>query len=63
MLITSLEKEQEEILERGIEQGIEQEKIKIAKSMLLKGLNISLISEFTELSEDKILEIKSELVQ
>ena len=38
-----------EALEKGIEQGIEQEKIEIAKSMLKENINIDIISKITGL--------------
>lgn len=38
-----------EALEKGIKQGIEQEKIEIAKSMLKENINIDIISKITGL--------------
>ncbi|MDH4129739.1 MAG: Rpn family recombination-promoting nuclease/putative transposase, partial [Spirochaetota bacterium] len=40
--------------QKGIEKGIETEKLEIARAMLKKGLDIKFISELTELSEDQI---------
>ena len=45
-------------LERGLEQGTEQSKNEIAKNMLKKGLDISLISEVTGLSNEQINKLK-----
>ena len=59
-------------LEQGLEKGLEQgearanekhylKSIETAKKMLLKGLDISDIQEFSELSEQQLLKIKDEL--
>jgi predicted transposase/invertase (TIGR01784 family) len=61
MLITALEKEREKIfkegIEKGVEKGIEKGKIDTAKTMHTKGMSISLISEVTGLSEERLLQI------
>ncbi len=60
--LTSYDKEWETKLwgrEEGREEGIEETKINIAKNMLKKGMEISLISEITDLSEEDIKDIKS----
>ena len=44
----------EEGVESGIEQGIKEEKIEIAKNMLSKGMDIGDISEVTGLSIEEI---------
>jgi len=51
----------DEGIERGINQGISQSKIEIAKNMLSKGLNINTISECTNLSLEEITKIKEEV--
>ena len=77
MLITALEREREQTYQKGkIEGKIEgkvegkvegrlegriEGKIENAKVMLSKGMDISLISEITSLSENQILQLKSEL--
>ena len=43
---------------KGIKKGIQQEKLEIAKQMLLKGLDIELICEMTGLSKVKINALK-----
>ena len=45
-------------LEQGLERGTEQSKNEIAKNMLKKGLDISLISEVTGLSNEQINNLK-----
>ena len=44
-------------LEEGIEKGIEQRNIEIAKNMLKEKIEISLISKYTGLSVDTIKEL------
>ena len=41
----------------GLEKGIEQEKIEIAKKLLIKGIDEKTISELTDLSIEKIIEL------
>lgn len=43
-----------EALEKGIKQGIEQEKIEIAKSMLKENINIDIISKITGLTLEQL---------
>ena len=78
-LIKHIPKEEENImkstmtqlLEKGMEKGIEkgkaegraEERAEVAKTMLLKGLASSEISEFTGLSEAEINKLKSEIDQ
>ena len=45
-------------LEQGLERGTEQSKNEIARNMLKKGLDISLISEVTGLSNEQINNLK-----
>ena len=45
-------------LEQGLEKGTEQSKNEIAKNMLKKDLDISLISEVTGLSNEQINKLK-----
>lgn len=44
--------------EEGFEQDTKQEKIEIAKNMLLKGTDIEFISEVTNMSKEEIEELK-----
>ena len=46
------------ILKEGLERGTEQSKNEIAKNVLKKGLDISLISEVTGLSNEQINKLK-----
>ena len=46
-------------INKGIEQGTQQEKLSIAKKLLDSGMEIEKISRITELSEEKISEIKN----
>ncbi len=45
-------------IEKGIEQGIEKEKLEVIINMLKKNLDVTLIAEITGLSSEQILEIK-----
>jgi len=47
----------EQGIERGIEQGIEKKTLDVIKNCLKNGLNISMISNITGLSESKVEEI------
>ena len=51
----------DEGIRKGLEQGTEQSKNEIAKNMLKKGLDISLISEVTGLSNEQINNLKQNL--
>lgn len=59
MLVTALEKEKKRIYEEGKVEGKIEGKIEAAEEMLSEGMNISLISKITGLSEEEILELKS----
>ena len=69
VLVTALEKERKDIFEKGkIEgktegkmEGKMEGKVEVAKGMLSKGLEVSLISEITALSEAQIEQLKSEI--
>jgi DNA repair protein RadC len=56
----SLKKGKEEGIKEGLKEGIKQEKIEIAKSMLSKGLDITLIQQVTNLSKHAIDELANE---
>lgn len=43
---------------KGIRQGIEQNRLAIAKNMLMKGYDIKSIQEITELAKEMIEELK-----
>jgi predicted transposase/invertase (TIGR01784 family) len=47
--------------EKGLEKGLEKGREEVVKNMLLKGLDINMISEITNLSIDRINEIKNSL--
>ena len=53
-----LEGKQEGLLE-GEQKGRIEEKIETAKAMLAKGMEMTLISEITNLSETQLLELKN----
>ncbi len=57
MLVTALKKERKEIFEKGKTEG----KVEVAKGMLSKGMQISLISEITALPKEQIEQLKSEI--
>ena len=58
ILLAQFHKGEEEGLKKGRQEGIQQEKLEIAKQMLLKGLDIELICEMTGLSKVKINALK-----
>jgi len=64
MLLTSLREERERLINQGIAQGINQGvvqgAIETAKRMLDKKIDISIIAEVTLLSEQEILQLKTE---
>ena len=47
--------------EDGISQGIEQEKLEIAKNMLAKKMDISTVSELTGLDADTLKKLSNEM--
>ena len=51
--------ELEEAKEQGIEQGIEQRNIEIAKNLIKENINIELISKTTGLSIEEVKKIQS----
>jgi len=53
------EKGREEEIKKGIEQGIKQEKLHIAINLLKSNLPIELIAQTTELTLEKIEELKN----
>jgi predicted transposase/invertase (TIGR01784 family) len=59
MLINAIRKEKREIFKQGKIEGKFEEKLEIAKSMLLKGLNVELIVEITQLSKEEIEQLKN----
>jgi len=63
MLITSLQREREELYQKGLSVGIEKEKIENTRKMLLEGLHPTIISRITGLSEEKILGIRTKMIQ
>lgn len=46
-------------IEKGIEKGRKEEKIEMAKALLLKGVDIEIISETTGLSKEEIRKLYS----
>ena len=69
MLVTALERERERFFQNGLREGeqkgrIEGEqkgRIETAKAMIAKGMEITLISEITNLPEAQLLQLKEEL--
>ncbi len=73
MLVTALEKERERFFQNGLREGKQEglregkqegrieEKIETAKAMLAKGIEMTLISEITNLPEAQLLQLKEEL--
>ena len=71
MLVTALERERQRFFQNGLREGKQEgllegeqkgrieEKIETAKAMLAKGMEITLISEITNLSETQLLELKN----
>ena len=63
MLVTALERERKQIFQNGLREGEQkgriEEKIETAKAMLAKGMEMTLISEITNLSETQLLELKN----
>lgn len=49
--------------ERGIQQGIQQEKFSIARRLLISGMSEELVSNMTELNLEQVKKIKTELDQ
>ena len=69
MLVTALEREREQFFQNGLREGkqeglLEGEqkgRLETAKAMLAKGMEITLISEITNLPEAQLLQLKDEL--
>lgn len=61
MLETLIQEERKQLYEEGKAQGIMQGKIEDAKRMLAKDLPLELIAEITGLSEETIIQLKTEL--
>jgi predicted transposase/invertase (TIGR01784 family) len=69
MLITALEREKQRIFQDGLLEGKQEGKqegriegkIEAAKEMLAKGMEITLVSEITNLPEEQLSQLKDEL--
>ena len=69
MLVTALEKERERFFQNGLREGKQEGRIEgkqegrieTAKAMLAKGMEITLISEITNLPEAQLLQLKDGL--
>ena len=61
MLITALEKEKQQIYHKGHVEGKRAGKIETAQAMLVKGMEIGLIAEITNLPEAQLLQLKAQL--
>ena len=65
MLVTALERERQQIFQNGLREGEQKDKqegrIETAKAMLAKGMEMTLISEITNLPEAQLLELKDGL--
>ena len=55
------EEEKQALIEQGIELGIEQKTIKLAKKMLANKMSIDDIAEFLECSKEKVLQIAKKI--
>ena len=53
--------EKEEAFEDGVERGVEQNKIDVAKVMLQENCNVDLICKVTKLSLNQVQKLKEEL--
>ena len=58
MLVTALEQERERFFQNGLREGEQKGRIETAKAMLAKGMEITLISEITNLPEAQLLQLK-----
>ena len=65
MLVTALEKERERFFQNGLregkQEGLLEGRIEAAKAMLAKGMEMTLISEITNLPKEQLLQLKEEL--
>ena len=61
MLVTALEKERERFFQNGLREGEQKGRIETAKVMLAKGMEITLISEITNLPEAQLSQLKDSL--
>ena len=61
MLVTALEKERERFFQNGLREGEQKGRIETAKGMLAKGMEITLISEITNLPEAQLSQLKDSL--
>ena len=61
MLVTALEREREQIFQNGLLEGKQEGRIDTAKAMLAKGMEMTLISEITNLPEAQLLQLKNAL--
>ena len=61
MLVTALERERKQIFQNGLREGEQKGRIEAAKAMLAKGMEITLISEITNLPEAQLLQLKDRL--
>ena len=61
MLLTTLQKDREQFFQNGLREGEQKGRIETAKAMLAKGMEITLISEITDLPGTQLLQLKEEL--
>ena len=61
MLVIALERERERFFQNGLREGEQKGRIETAKAMLAKGMEMTLISEITNLSETQLLQLKNAL--
>ena len=65
MLVTALERERQQIFQNGLREGEQkgriEGRIETAKAMLTKGMEMTLISEITNLPEAQLLELRDGL--
>ena len=58
-LMTLAEYLKPEVYKRGLEKGRQEEKIEIAKAMLLKGIDIEIVADSTGLSKEEVRKLLS----
>ena len=61
MLVTALERERKQIFQNGLREGEQKGRIETAKEMLARGMEMTLISEITNLPEAQLLQLKNAL--
>ena len=60
--LTRIKSAEEKGIEKGIEKGATEKAIKVAEKMIIKGLSMDDIAEITELTVERLIEIKHNMV-